>query len=369
MDAEKRRVGEIRDSRQENRVAAVMSASEISSPSVSIVIPVYNGARTIRLVLAAVYASKFPDFEVIIVNDGSGDDTAAVLDGCAAGFPFRLITFERNMGVSRARNAGAHAARGEIILFIDADVLIQPDTIDLCVERLNRGDCVCVGGAYTVDAWDKDFFSRFQSLYIHYVETKNPYPDYIATHCMAIRKDVFEGYGSFIEDSFIGHQASVEDVEFSHRILNAGERLTRPSYIQVTHIFRFSLVRSIRNAVKKSKYWTMYSLKNRDVTKDSGAASYELKANVSTQTLNLVFVVAALATRFWWLLLPVSLLYGANIGVNFNLFKLMLRKRGPWFLIRGLLYFQFIYPFAVAYGSFIGTMKYLWEVKLLRRYG
>ena len=346
-----------------------MNEINTSAPAVSVVIPVYNGEQTIRLALEAVYASKYKDFEVVVVDDGSEDGTAQELASMNGKHPFRLFTFDRNMGVSRARNTGAAEARGRMIIFIDADVLIQPDTIGLCVERLGRGDCICVGGAYTRDSWDQDFFSRFQSIYIHYVETKNQFPDYIATHCMAIKKDVFEGYGGFIEDSFIGHQASVEDVEFSHRMLHEGHCLARPAEIQVMHIFRFGLVRSIRNAVKKSKYWTMYSLQNRDVMKDSGAASWELKMNVATQTLNLALLLAALATQFWWLLLPVALLYALNVGVSFNLYRLMLKEHGLWFLTRGVLYFQFVYPFAVAYGSFVGTMKYLWEVKVRRRYG
>lgn len=344
-----------------------MNTADTSAPMVSVVIPVYNKAETIGPMLEAVYNSAYPNFEVVVVNDCSTDNCMEVLKGFTGTYPHRLVALKENMGVSVARNIGAQKAAGEIILFIDADCIIMPDTMARCVERLGAGGD-CVGGAYTKDAWDKDFFSNFQSLYIHYVETKNEHPDYIATHCMAIRRDLFREFGGFVENSFIGHQASVEDVEFSHRLTRAGRRLLRPADILVRHMFGFSLARSIRNAVKKSKYWTMYSLKRRDVMKDSGAASHELKVNVTTQVLNLVLVVLALATRVWWLLLPVPLLYGVNVGASFRLFQLMRRERGWWFLLRALGYYQFVYPVAVAYGSFIGTLKYLWEVKILRRY-
>lgn len=339
-----------------------------SHPTVSVIIPVYNGADTIGPVLEAVYNSTFKDFEIVVVNDCSTDNCMEVLSGYASKYPHRVVAFNENLGVSKARNAGAQKARGEILLFIDADCIVLPDTIERCVKRLNKGDSICVGGAYTKEPWDKDFFSIFQSLYVHHVETKNEYPDYIATHCMAIRKDVFEKFGGFIEESFIGHQASVEDVEFSHRLLAAGYRLTRPADIQVKHMFRFSFLKSMKNAIKKSKYWTMYSLKNRDVMADSGAASYELKTNVATQVLNLILLIALLVSRIWWLLLPMVLLYSINLMVSFKLLCLIKRERGWWFLIRAMAYYQLIYPFVVAYGSFIGTLKYFWEVKILHRY-
>ena len=336
---------------------------------VSVVIPVYNKAETIGPVLEAVYNSTYPNFEVVLVNDCSTDNCMEVLRGFAGRYPHRLVALKENMGVSKARNIGSGKAAGEIILFIDADCIIMPETMARCVEKLSGSGASCVGGAYTKDAWDEDFFSNFQSLYIHYVETKNEHPDYIATHCMAIRKDLFQEFGGFVENSFIGHQASVEDVEFSHRLIQAGHRLLRPASIQVRHMFGFNFNRSIRNAVKKSKYWTMYSLKNRDVLKDSGAASHQLKVNTGTQAFNLILVAAALASGIWWLLLPIPLLYALNVGASFSLFQLIKRERGWWFLVRSLLYYQLVYPAAVAYGSAVGTLKYLWEVKILRRYG
>lgn len=339
-----------------------------AAPMVSVVIPLYNGADCITPVLEALYNSTFTDFEVVLVNDCSTDNSLEVIGRLADRFPFRLIDFKENRGVSKARNTGVREAGGEIILFIDADCIVLPDTIENSINELLGSDSICVGGAYTREPWDKDFYSNFQSLYIHHVETKVAHPDYIATHCLAIRKSTFDEFGGFIEDSFIGHQASVEDVEFCHRMLKAGHQLTRSPNIQVQHMFRFGFVRSVRNAIKKSKYWTMYSLKNRDVTKDSGAASYELKVNVLTQALNLVIITAAVITQKWWLLIPASFLYLLNVAASFKLLRLIRNEKGWWFLFRAMVYYQLVYPAVVAYGSAMGTLKFLWEVKIKRRY-
>ncbi|MBI5869578.1 MAG: glycosyltransferase [Actinobacteria bacterium] len=337
-------------------------------PEVSVIIPLFNGADTIGLVLEALYESTSRNFEVIIINDRSTDNSLQVLKELTKKYPFRLIDFPENRGVSKARNAGAAAARGEIILFIDADCIVLPDTIERSVKALRKGDSICVGGAYTREPWDKDFFSIFQSLYIHHVETKIEHPDYIATHCMAIWKETYDEFGGFKEDYFIGHAASVEDVELSHRLIKAGYQLSMPRDIQVQHMFRFSLKKSVKNAVKKSKYWTMYSLHNRDVTKDSGAASYELKVNVGTQVINLVLVVIAIATSSWYPLVGAAFLYGINTAMSYNLLRLIQKEKGWMFLLKAMAYYQLVYPYIVAYGSFMGIMKYLWEVKLTRRY-
>ncbi len=350
------------------REAEPPAAAAVEQPRVSVVIPLYNGARTIEEVLKAVYASTFRDFEVVIVNDCSSDDSLEVLASLADRYPHRLVDFEENRGVSRARNAGAEAARGDIIFFIDADCLVLPRTIELCVTELERGGSICVGGAYTTKPWDDDFFSIFQSLYIHHVETKEEHPDYVATHCMAIRKSTFEEFGGFITDSFIGHAASVEDVELSHRLIAAGHQLSRPPGILVRHMFGFNFTRSIRNAVKKSKYWTMYSLKNRDVMQDSGAASHELKVNVFTQLLNLGLLGVAAVTGRRWPLLPAAALLAVNLAVNSRFLLLVRREEGWAFLAKAIAYYLLVYPFVVAYGSGIGTLKYAWEVKLLGRY-
>lgn len=345
-----------------------MTEPGMANPRVSVVIPVYNGAMTMPLVLEALYRSSYKNFEAVLVNDCSPDNTLEVLASLAERFPHELVDFPENRGVSKARNAGARAAGGEIILFIDSDCIVMPDTIELCVARLQQGDCISVGGAYTLEPWDKDFFSIFQSIYIHHAETKVENPDYIATHCMAIWKKTYADFGGFIEDYFIGQEASVEDVELSHRLIDAGHRLCRPREILVQHMFRFSFSRSVKNAIKKSKYWTMYSLFKGDLLQDSGAASYELKVNVISQCLNLALVAVAVVTGLWWLLAPVAALYALNVLMSRKLLMLFRRERGWWFLLKAMLYYQFFYCFVVAYGSAMGVLKYIWEVKLLKRY-
>lgn len=109
---------------------------------VSVVTPVYNGARTLQRALDSALAQDFDDFEVIVVNDGSTDSTASILAGY--GDRIRVIDQPRG-GCSAASNTGCRAARGEFVAWIDADDIWMPDKLALTVPPLERDpECVLV---------------------------------------------------------------------------------------------------------------------------------------------------------------------------------------------------------------------------------
>ncbi|HEU4383641.1 MAG TPA: glycosyltransferase [Anaeromyxobacteraceae bacterium] len=331
---------------------------------ISVVIPNRNGAATIGQCLAAALASDYRRFEVVVVDDGSEDASVEI----ARRFPCRLVRLPRRSGVSRARNAGARAARGEILLFIDSDCLLSRDTLALAnVSFGDRRDRV-LGGTYTPVPHDRDFYSAFQSAFIHHFETKRRQPDYVAAHAMVIDADLFRRSGGFVEGSFIGLAASVEDVELSHRLRRQGCRLAVDPALQVTHVFRFSLRRSLANAVKKARYWTMYSLANRDLLSDSGAASLELKANVLCALLAAGLVGAALAGGAAWPLAAIPPLLALDLLVNRRLAAAWLAAGGPGFAALAVLYYLTLYAAAVAVGGALGALHYVWSIRLRGRY-
>lgn len=104
-----------------------MSENRKSEIRVSTIIPVYNGEATIAQAIDSALAQDFEGQEIIVVNDGSTDDTAEVL----AGFGDRIIVINQpNRGLSAARNAGIAAARGKYIALLDADDESRPDRIE-----------------------------------------------------------------------------------------------------------------------------------------------------------------------------------------------------------------------------------------------
>jgi glycosyltransferase involved in cell wall biosynthesis len=102
------------------------------NPLVSVIIPVYNGARHLRDCLESVFAQTYRPFEVIVVDDGSTDESAAI----AQSFPELIYIHQENQGVAAARNNALEAARGEFFAFLDQDDIWKPEKLRLQVEYL-----------------------------------------------------------------------------------------------------------------------------------------------------------------------------------------------------------------------------------------
>jgi GT2 family glycosyltransferase len=121
--------------------AAAPLPRSIRWPMISVVVCSYNGARTIRETLTALQKIDYPAYEVIVVDDGSTDATAAI----AREFPVRLISTE-NQGLSAARNTGLGAAAGEIVAYIDDDAYPDPHWLTYLADAFRRTPHVGVGG-------------------------------------------------------------------------------------------------------------------------------------------------------------------------------------------------------------------------------
>ncbi len=106
---------------------------------ITIIIPVYNGERFLDRCLTSVLGQTYKDLQVIVVNDGSADNTGAICDGWARADSRVQVIHQANAGVSAARNAALEAAEGEYIGFVDADDTIEPDTYARALEAM--GDC------------------------------------------------------------------------------------------------------------------------------------------------------------------------------------------------------------------------------------
>ncbi len=327
----------------------------MAKPSLSVIIPNYNGVRTIGACLDAVIASCDDACEIVVVDDCSQDGSVGVIGK----YPCTLIRLTEHAGASAARNAGAFGSKGEVLFFIDNDCIVTDTTIPRVRKNLSEQPRdVVVGGTYTAVPFDAGFFSSFQSAFINYFETKNGNdPDYLATHALVIRADSFKRTGGFKEDFL----PILEDVEFSHRLRGNGFRLVMDPDLQVRHIFHHSFVRSLRNAVKKTRYWTEYSLANRDLFADSGTASKEIKVNGVTWLVTASLVLLYVTTGQRSLLAPLPFLWAANLYVNRHLYGAFVKAGGAWFAFVAGCYYSLIYPAAVWTGFFIGMFQYYYK--------
>lgn len=117
-------------------------------PAISVIIPVYNVEKYLRRCLDSVLNQTFADWEAICVNDGSPDNSAAILDEYAArDSRFKIVTKE-NGGLSDARNAGMRIASGDFILYLDSDDFIHPQTMEIAYFLATRDGSDIVSFTY-----------------------------------------------------------------------------------------------------------------------------------------------------------------------------------------------------------------------------
>ena len=222
--------------------------------TVSVIIPVYNGEATLRQCLEAVNASDYPHYEVIVVNDGSKDGSADIAEELGA----TVVPLPRGpFGPGLARNQGSEIATGDILLFVDADVVIRADSVRRIVETfVAEPKAAAVFGSYDAAPSAQDFASQYRNLLHHFVHQQgSESAETFWAGCGAVRRDVFREIGGF--DGLRYPKPSIEDIELGGRIRLAGHKIVLNSNIQVKHLKRWTLRGIIKTDVfSRAVPWT-----------------------------------------------------------------------------------------------------------------
>lgn len=167
-------------------------------PKVSVIIPSYNSAQYIGEAIESVFAQTYRDFEIIVVDDGSIDDTKEVLS------PYinRIVyLFQVNGGVAKARNAGIRNAQGEYIAFLDADDVWFSEKLELQMKHLDSyPDAVLVYSDYSAfDNNGKALRKRKKEKYAGNIFYQLIKENFIPTSTVVMKKEYFNKIGSFDE--------------------------------------------------------------------------------------------------------------------------------------------------------------------------
>lgn len=135
-------------------------------PTVSVIIPAYNVEKYIESTLNSVLNQTFKDFEIVVVNDGSTDNTSQVAKKILSnsGFPFKVID-QVNRGVSVARNVGIENSIGKYIKFLDGDDRLVPNAIEVLVREIQKCDCGLVYGGQDVATVSGKILYKYEDMY------------------------------------------------------------------------------------------------------------------------------------------------------------------------------------------------------------
>ena len=203
--------------------------------SFAVVLPFSNSERTLPRCLQALRAStRVPD-EVIAVSDGSSDRSAQI----AREFGCKVIELAENRGPAHARNVGARAATSDILVFLDADVIIEPDTLSKILKWFQKPELTVLQCVYSHQP-DYNLVTQYQQSYAYYFNWHllEDETTVLATSCCAIRRWVFEGSGGFNTKI---KNATAEDEELGYELIDRGHTIALDKDITVRHDVHYSL--------------------------------------------------------------------------------------------------------------------------------
>ncbi len=267
------------------------SAQGAEPIAISVIVPVRNDPENLELCLLALDASSYSDYEIIVVDDASIDHTAAVADAHGV----RLLRQEQRGGPAAARNRAASVARHPYLFFVDADVCVEPTTLEKMATKFRHDPTVdAVFGSYDAFPGAPNVLSQYRNLLHHFVhQAGNEETFSFWSGCGAIRKAVFLKLGGF-DVGF--DNASVEDIELGDRLRHAGHRIALVKTIQVKHMKRWTLVPMIRTDIQKRAIpWTLLLLRQGKIPND-----LNLRHSQRLSALCAAALVATLAIGSWF---------------------------------------------------------------------
>lgn len=296
-------------------------------PFISIIIPVYNASHFLNKCLSSIQQSAYTSFEIIVVDDGSTDDSVKI----AYEYGAKVLTLSKQSGPAAARNYGANEAQGDILLFVDSDIVIKKETIvQVADDFISKPDVAALFGSYDDNPSEHNFSSLYMNLRHHFVhQISNPEAATFWAGCGAIRKEAFLAVNGFDSNKYI--KPSIEDIEMGYRLKSMGYRIFLDKNIQVKHLKKWTLLSVIKTDIfNRAIPWTKLILESKDRVND---LNLQVSQKVSTGLLGLGIALLPLSLIQSKLIYGVPLLLLTILMLNYSLFSFFLRRKGIVFTL------------------------------------
>lgn len=372
------------------------------SPRISVVIAARNDPKRLARCLAALKASTLTDHEVIVGDDGSTDNTPAVAESMGA----TVVRLPRQSGAAAARNAAAELARASILMFVDADVVVHPDTLAAAAESFNDPSISAIFGSYDLEPSEPNLLSQFKNLsHRFYHQESSEEVATFWTGCGAMRREVFE---KFKFDAARFARPSIEDIDLGVRVTQSGGTIRVNKRLQATHLKLWTLKGIIKSDVlDRAIPWTQLIHRSKDLPIDLNLGLAQRLAAVLTamaagvfliacwfkpwlliippsialaielvdrwtrrrplssaaQAVIGMFILAGAVGAFWYAglwLLAVAALLAPVLWINRRYYRFFLKQRG-WFMALTAISMQLTYYLYSLLGFGIGTLVHWWE--------
>jgi GT2 family glycosyltransferase len=270
----------------------------------SVVVPATDAPPTLSLCVRAIEAAVGPDDEVIVVQ-------------------------QHNLGPAEARNLGAAGARGEVLVFVDSDVLVRGDSLERLRGAFARDrELVAMFGAYDDEPWAPDPVSGFRNLLHHCVHRRGAgAASTFWAGLGAVRRETFFAVGGFDAARF--PRPSVEDIELGTRLASSGGRIALDPEVQGTHLKAWTLSEMIwTDFARRGVPWAEMIIER---AARANALNVGWRNRLSALAVILV-PIGALRRRAT----PAAAGIAALVVLNADFYRLLLRRRGPVQAVTGV---------------------------------
>lgn len=316
------------------------------NPSISIIVPVHNGGAYLGRCLDALLAATTTagdDYELFVVDDASTDGS----DREAQARGVEVLRLAERGGPAAARNRGASVARGRILLFIDADVLVRPDTVARVLSHFD-GDAgpAAVFGSYDDAPAAESFFSQYKNLLHHFTHQHGcTQAETFWSGCGAVRREPFLRIGGFDEQ-----MPAIEDIELGYRLRDEGYSILLDKELQVKHLKRWTL-KSLLHAdiFLRALPWSKLMLRRSHLTDELNVQKIE---RVKAAAVVLSFALLPLPLFLPALVVVPLLLLCAVMVLNRWLYVFFLRRRGAGFAVAAIFFHLLYYGYSSAVFAF-----------------
>jgi GT2 family glycosyltransferase len=315
--------------------------------TLSVIVPVRDGAAYLRETLPALREALPRDAELIVSDDGSTDGSPEAALALGA----RVVRYGTPTGPAAARNRGARAAQGALLVFLDADVRVRSDTLERLVEAFSDPQVAAAFGSYDDGPTAPGWVSRYKNLAHHFVHQRaREEASTFWAGCGAMRRAAFDSIGGFDERYA---RPSIEDVELGYRLREAGLRIRLVPTARVTHLKRWTLGSWLVSDVRdRAVPWARLVRSGRGLPRDLNFTGKDRAANAAV-----ALGLGALALSPWLAGVSAAILPAllASLLADVPFLAFVARRHSPFFAGAAALV-QLLHRVAAVLGFAVGFL-------------
>jgi glycosyltransferase involved in cell wall biosynthesis len=300
----------------------------------SVIIPVRDRLDSLKRCLKSLKESKFSNFEVIVVDDCSQEDCSEVV----IKYGYKAVRLNKRFCSWYARNKGAELAEGDVLLFLDSDMVLQPDTLNRIHDFFSLNHYAAISGICDEGEIQGNLPTQYKNLWIHYSYLRSPDNfDWFISGIGAVKREIFFDLKGF--DVSFNTKTGGGDLEFGRRLKEAGQKIFLDKKLQAQHLKQYTLFSLIHNDYNRSKGWFKLVLGKkmvRDVVRKLRIANIYPGFIISVSAVFLLLVslfLSLLSSKFLLMTITSVLIY---LIVNYPLFRFLQKKGGMKFLLKAI---------------------------------